>query len=262
MSKSETRDAIECEKWLQGELSEEQRAKLEERVGEENLRRFRLEDEALKAELTASLPPEVLAARVRARLATPRSSSTRFAKLMVPAAAATLIVSVWQWRADPEAGPLRETAPASSAERSKGLEPQIRVYRKRASTSERLHHGEETRAGDLLQLGYVAAGRRHGVLLSIDGGGAVTLHAPENEAGSTELPADSGERLLGSAYELDAAPAFERFVLVVSDEPISVSLVVESAERLGREPSQAHTKPLSLPAGLEQYSLAVRKAHP
>ena len=264
MSKPETRHFVEHEKWLQGDLSQEQSAKLVERVGKESLSRFRREDEALRADLMARLPADVFASRVRARAAGSHQSSVRGARLIASAAvaAAALMISVWQWPTEPVSKPAPGTDPIAATERVKGLEPQIRVYRKRASASERLQANDEARSGDLLQLGYVAAGRRHGVLLSVDGSGAVTLHVPESEAGTTELPSDSGEHLIGSAYELDAAPEFERFVLVLSNEPIPVALVVESVKRLGSEPSQARTKPLSLPVGLEQYSLAIRKAHP
>ncbi len=262
MSKPDARDALELEKWLQGELSDEQRSQLQERVGHEELERFRLEDAALKADLMGSLPPAALAERVQARAADSSSSLVRIAGLMAPLAAAALFLSVWQWRSPPIEQPLAENKGASSTERAKGLTPQIRVYRKRVAESVRLQQGEQARAGDLLQVGYVAAGRRHGVLLSLDGRGAVTLHVPENEASSTELSPDSGEHLLGSAYELDAAPEFERFVLVLSSDPIPVALVVQSAERLGQDPRRARADPLNLPAGLEQVSLLLRKVQP
>src|SRR5689334_19959627 len=100
MPKSRNTHALEREKWLQGELSEEARNKLEKRLGRADLDAMRREDEALRVELMTNLPPEVLAARVRARVAESRASPVAAARWMMPAVAAVLLVSVWQWRAD------------------------------------------------------------------------------------------------------------------------------------------------------------------
>ena len=61
-----------------------------------------------------------------------------------------------------------------------GLEPSLTVYRRTDRGSETLADGAVARTGDLLRLGYTAAGRRYGVILSIDGRGAVTLHLPSS----------------------------------------------------------------------------------
>ena len=109
----------------------------------------------------------------------------------------------------------------------------------------------------MLQLGYVSAGRRYGAVLSVDGRGSVTLHFPESPAGSPELK--GGTVSLPSAYELDDAPAFERFFFVTSDAPFDVGTVMESARQLAREPERARYAPLSLPEPLSQTSITLDK---
>jgi hypothetical protein len=56
--------------------------------------------------------------------------------------------------------------------------PALAVYRRTPAGSERLADGDVARAGDLLRVGYASGGRAYGVILSIDGTGAVTLHLP------------------------------------------------------------------------------------
>ncbi|MBN1838324.1 MAG: hypothetical protein JW820_20865, partial [Spirochaetales bacterium] len=108
------------------------------------------------------------------------------------------------------------------------------------------------------QLGYVAAARAYGVILSIDGRGVVTLHFPVGSTGAGELERE-GESLLPFAYELDDAPGFERFFFVTGPEPFAVDSVLEAAERLAADPEQARQAPLILPGELEQVSMMLKK---
>ena len=98
------------------------------------------------------------------------------------------------------------------------------------------------------------------MLLSIDGAGKVTLHWPENKSGAAAALKTSGEVRLPAAYELDDAPAFERFFLVRSTEPFSVATATEAARALAAHPS-ARKQALALPPRFEQISLALDKTH-
>ena len=110
-------------------------------------------------------------------------------------------------------------------------------------------------AGDLLPVGYVAAGAGYGVIVSVDGAGVVTRHLPV--AATTAAPLQRGGRVsLGHAYELDDAPSHERFFLVVSSTTFEVDVVLRAARALGTAKSGA----LQLPEGLEQTSFLVDKA--
>jgi len=140
----------------------------------------------------------------------------------------------------------------------KGLAPHLVLYRRVGERADTLSDGAEARRGDMLQVGYVAAQAEHGVIVSIDGAGAVTLHFPDSEVASTQLQG-KGEQLLMHAYELDAAPSFERFVFVTGKKPIDVTKVLEAARSLARTPARAQRAALSLESGLAQHAVTLVK---
>ncbi|WIG96821.1 ActD protein [Myxococcus sp. SDU36] len=136
--------------------------------------------------------------------------------------------------------------------------PRLRVHRQGAGEPELLGEQARARRGDVLQLSYVPGGSRHGVVVSVDGRGAVTLHHPSTLTGSTEL--GPGEAVpLAHSYELDDAPDFERFLFVTSEAPLEVASVLEAARALARQPSDARTLPLPLPDTLGQTSFTLEK---
>lgn len=248
---------LEIERWLLDELSPAERARLERELPPEEARSLKAEDAALRERLLQRRPPAELAAEVSRRAARSRAQAPRVrwlsASLAITSAAAALSLLAWLPRGDDVRAPR-----AVLEERTKGLSPQVRVYRKRGEAAERLTTGARARAHDLLQLGYVAAGRGYGVLVSLDGRGTVTLHHP-SEPGASSALEGGGEQLLASAYELDDAPEFERFILATSDEPLDAARVLAAAEALAQEPARAAHAPLALPQGVEQHSLLVRK---
>jgi len=159
------------------------------------------------------------------------------------AAAAALIVAIPQLTA-----PGDETRIKGDAGR-----PALAVYRRTASGSERLSDGDLVHAGDLLRIGYASGGRGYGVILSIDGRGAVTQHLPPLGSTATAL-APAGLTLLDSAYELDEAPRVERFYFVTGPRPFDAAPILDAARRAGSAPAL-----LPLPPGLEQITFAIQK---
>jgi len=131
--------------------------------------------------------------------------------------------------------------------------PALAVYRRTASGSERLADGDLVHAGDLLRIGYASGGRGYGVILSIDGTGAVTQHLPPLGTTAAVL-APAGLTLLDSAYELDEAPRVERFYFVTGARPFDVVPILAAARRAGSAPAM-----LPLPPGLDQVTFAVQK---
>ncbi len=216
------------------------------------------EGEARLAELEADtaatlerLPPAELARQVASRARAQRRFRTAFA--LVPAlATAALVLLVGPRPSTPEAR-LEET-------RVKGLEPRLVVHRQRAQAPEALAHGARVAEGDVVQVAYVAAGRTQGVIVSVDGRGTVTLHAPESGDTSVRLGA-SGLHALPGAYALDDAPGFERFFLVTADVPFTVEEVLEAARSLASHP-EARTSPLPLPSRYMQASFLLEKPSP
>jgi anti-sigma factor RsiW len=249
-----------------GELPPEELAAARARLAQEPDGPARLA--ALEADSRATLerlPPAHVVREVAARASRPSrkeapSPSRRLALAwgLVPALA-TVALFVLVRPSDVEhAGPGGPVAVGGvETTRIKGLAPQLLVHRQAAAGPERLTEGARAGAGDVVQLAYVAAGRTHGVILSVDGRGAVTLHAPDVGAQAMAL-APSGTHALPRAYELDDAPAFERFFFVASEAPFAVEPVLAAARALAEGP-EARTAPLSLPEGLTQASFTLEK---
>jgi hypothetical protein len=168
---------------------------------------------------------------------------------------------------DPMAAAGASTSPALSPEanpgddpvRIKGFGPHLLLHRKRDGHIEELHDGDVAHAGDLVQVSYMAAGNRNGVVLSLDGRGLVTLHHPARPDAHATLVA-RGQHALDHAYELDDAHSYERFVLVTSgDEPLAPATVLAAARRLAQRGSAARHSPLPLPERWQQTSLLIHK---
>ncbi len=155
---------------------------------------------------------------------------------------------------------LRNT-PSYEHTRIKGLSPHLTVYRRTGDSSERLGNLDIVNAGDIIQVGYVAANQKYGAIVSLDGRGVVTLHYPASDSASTQLE-NEGEMLLENAYELDDAPRFEHFFFITSDEPVAIKIIFEAGNKLAKhlQPGEKDTV-LDLPKEWRQYSLVLRKGN-
>lgn len=242
------------ERLAAGDLPEEEARAIRRRLeaepdGPERLAAIARENE----EILAAYPPAVVAAAVRER-ALARRQKPNLVRLgiaaAVPACALLLLVALLP----PTGG---GGLPPDPEIRQKGSGPRLLVHRRTAEGAERLAAGSTARARDLLQLAYVAEGARFGVVLSIDGAGAVSLHLPiaGEEAASLE---QEGMVALPRSWELDDAPGFERFFFVTADEPFAVAPVVEAARRLASG-TDAQVADLRLPAELRQHSFLLVK---
>jgi len=115
--------------------------------------------------------------------------------------------------------------------------------------------------GDLIRIGYRAAGRRYGAILSADGRGTVTLHLPPR--GQEAVALKNGPTvLLDQAYELDDAPRWERFYLVTGDAPFSLAPVLEAAREAATSAASASPAALRLPPRLDQAVFSLEKGVP
>jgi len=229
------------------ELKAENRKILEEYPPEQMAKAIRnREDRGPRSRQTGS----VRAVRIR-----PRASQLR---RLVPAASFALLVLV--------GGLLLITrgpaffAPQNQAQeiRLKGGAAHLNVYMKTDAGARLLEEGDPVTEGAILQVGYVPGDYQYGVIVSIDGRGAVTLHSPLSAATGQSLEGE-GEVLLPFAYTLDDAPAFERFFFVVSERSFSVETVLEAAERLSAKHEEAKAQDLDLPRKLEQSSILLLK---
>lgn len=235
--------------------------------------------EALRADDAAVLdryPARRVAAEVDRRLREEHEPRRMWQLAWAPAAIALALVVGWSMRphapiisgngGDPiVAGPDEITLKG-------GVQPELRIYLKRGDRpgqAERLRDGSPVRGGDVVQLAYLAAGRRAGVIVSIDGRGSATLHHPPAGATGTtgatpaSLQSTGAEVPLPSAYKLDDAPRFERFFFVTAADPakLDVQTIVGAARTLAQGPA-AERDPLPLPPSLQQSSLRLRKVTP
>jgi hypothetical protein len=156
-------------------------------------------------------------------------------------------------RLRPPAGPADlPSGPVPLADRIKGnaggCDPdgsfaELSIYLKSAGPGPEeaeLADGLVLHEGNTVQLAYTVSGgaERYGVIFSIDGRAALTVHYPYDAGQSTRLV--TGRRVaLDEAYTLDDAPDYEIFFLVVSGRPLEVREILQSAAELAREPDKA-----------------------
>ncbi|MDC0712406.1 ActD-like protein [Stigmatella sp. ncwal1] len=209
-------------------------------------------------------PPALVAREVEARAARserldPLREKAHPWRPLMPALAFVPVLAVVFLMVRPGPRP-PDAEPIAEVTRTKGLTPQLGLHRLGAAGPEPLADGARAAVHDVVQVSYVAAGNRYGAILSLDGRGAVTLHAPEDGLNAWAL-APSGTHALSRAYELDDAPAFERFIFVASDSPFPLEGILVSARELAAS-NEARTAPLPLPAGFRQVSFTLEKNSP
>jgi hypothetical protein len=177
----------------------------------------------------AQHPPEQIAREVERRLALHEDSRRAEAisapqrkVWLAPATAALAAIALWIGR--DAASPL---PPVHEQVAERGLRPHLIVYRKTARGAERLTDKAPVRSGELLQLAYVSAGRKYGVVASIDGRGTITFHLPERADTAASLQ-QHGQSALAYAFELDDTPGTERFLFVTANEPFPTQRVSEA----------------------------------
>ena len=212
---------------------------------------------ASNAELLAAHPASRLVPAIRRRAEARAPRRTRALWVVAPAAlAGALALVLW---ARPAGRPSTEEAPETTTVKGDATPmSRLLVYRHQDNGDRALADGARATEGDLVQLAYRERGQAYGLLLSIDGRGTVTLHWPEQAGDAARLQA-GGETRLASAYQLDAAPAFERFFLVTAARPFPVAPVVAAARALAARPADARRAPLPLGPSYEQTSIALDK---
>lgn len=221
-------------------------------------------------QLLAAHPPAAMAATLAARAKETKPTTSRGGghprrrafiwgtplALGAMAAAVLFLVRPKHDQVDGRAGARDEYIGIKGAAPS--LAPRLYVYRHGTDGDERLPDGAPATPGDLVQVAYRAGSGGYGVLLSIDGARRVTLHWPDRAEGSAPRLRTDAEVRLPSAYELDDAPAFERFFLIRSPQPFAIAPVMEAARALANDRSPRRDA-LPLPAGFEQTSLVLDK---
>lgn len=117
----------------------------------------------------------------------------------------------------------------------------LAVYRRIPGGHEALADGALARPGDVLQLGYRPGSARAVAIYSIDGRGLVTTHLAPTAA----PPQGQAETRLPTAFALDDAPGYERFVLLLGDT-IDETAAMARMQALAHRPD-ARTAPIDGP---------------
>ncbi len=210
----------QIERFVLGELPRAEQQAVAQAIVEDPALRARVDAiEASSRDILAAHPPRVAAGVIRERIAAPPRAAAAWGRRVAFAAAASLaVVGIGLGVLRLREGGL--DAPAET--RVKGLRPHLSVFRQTPAGIEALGEGALAREGDLVQLTYQAAGRPFGVILSIDGRGVVTVHHPRDGRQAARLVPGQEVRL-SSAYRLDDAPGWERFVLVTAEDPFDVA---------------------------------------
>jgi len=128
--------------------------------------------------------------------------------------------------------------------RVKGIKTGLEIWRKTGDSAEKLENYSEVKAGDLLQMRYVAEKKCYGVILSMDGNGVLTIHLSGNNGKAAEL--EAGRTVsLEKGYELDNAPKHETFYLFTADKEFELSNVAENLLH-GKLPKNLQTAQITL----------------
>ncbi len=253
---------LHLEQYVLGELSAGEARAMRGALEADEILRSRLEEiKRSNGEILASFPPVRMAPLIEERMRSRSASPRRFPPVVsffIPlAAAALVIVSAIGVRG----AIMQSTGGGQDVTRPK-IDPHVLVYRKTAGGIEELANGSSVRHGDVLQLAYFSGVAKYGVIFSIDGRGVVTFHLPPDYTGQSQFSPEldqQGETALASAYELDDAPAFERFFLVWSSSRFDVREVRKAAVALAADRAAAAAGSLRIPGGLSVYSLLLKK---
>jgi hypothetical protein len=250
---------ITLERYRLKELPADEMAGLERRMRTDDQLRGRVEALALSdAQIQTGDRLELVAARVRHRLAAERTDTKRrgwtAARWALPAAVAAGIVLMFLL-------PGTMFLSTGSDERIKGLDASLTLFRQVGAGSETLADGAVAHQGDVIRVGYRAAGRAYGVILSLDGRRSITMHLPTSGDAAVPLGRESTV-LLDRAYELDDAPRWERFYFITGNAPFPVARVVASLQRAIAHDDGTNLPPLALDAGLDQSVFTLQKESP
>ena len=111
-------------------------------------------------------------------------------------------------------------AETQSDTRIKGLDARMEVWKKTDAGIVQLQDLDEVREGDEIQLRYAVPEKCFGLLFSMDGNGALTLHMGDGVKAIELTPGKMNS--LPFAYKLDDAPYFEKFFFVTSPKEFVV----------------------------------------
>ena len=146
--------------------------------------------------------------------------------------------------------------------RLKGEVKKLFVFRKQQNEIQMLSTGAEAKKGDLLQIVYFADREAFGMIFSLDGNGQVTVHFPEisQEKEQTFEKLETNKKVqLPTAYELDDAPNYEHFFLIISDKQERIKDVLSAINDQVASGAYKMNNTINPGSGMEVESLLIKK---
>ena len=247
---------LSFEQILLDELPEEDKQEILNRQGtSEKIKELESSNKAI----LISYPPSALADKIEKRLNKKKTTFFKFAPKLLTAAAALAIAAVAIL--DPTLPGNQSPAISNEGINLKGT-PKLEIYKAGYDYGRpdayKLETGSKLSQGDNIQISYIAAGRKYGVIFSIDGNGYVQLHHPNSEFSQPVLQTSKRTNLPYSII-LDDAPYFEKYFFITSTQNFSTDAVLEEAKNLAENPPRALNENLKLPEGFDQYTIVFYK---
>lgn len=223
------------ERYLTGDLPDEEMRKIRnleisDEVFAGRVRMFREDSRAI----LRKMPFETLSARLDMAPSQANGRGSAGSNIIKFAVAAALVLSVVtvalfsQKEITPsgaEQGAGTDVAmleDAGNDTRIKGMDARMEAWKKTDGGIAKLEDMSDAREGDEIQLRYSVPQKCYGLLFSMDGNGAITMHMGD---GDKAIALEPGKMVtLPYAYKLDNAPHFEKFFFLVSDTLFSIDV--------------------------------------
>ncbi len=187
-----------------------------------------------------------------------------FSPVLVPIMIITVLVSITiftQFNKEP----VHKTTQDKDILRVKGEggklkeDPKIFLFKKTDTKKvENVKNNSLGQEGDLFQIAYTAGTKKYGIIFSLDGKGAYTLHFPETK--DKECRLKQGQLVyLEHSYELDNAPDFEQFWFISSEIKIDIAGIIKMIKKGKIKDLMDTSAKFSLPDHFSQHSILVKK---
>ena len=233
------------ERFLTGDLPKEEMKKIQELeatdvIFAQRVKMLRDDNKAILNKLPFEMLSEKIEAENAANLDTAKENALRFNIVKFAAAAVFILaVALVAFMAQRETVVTVENvgsdiaqnaqdlqnaqvalAETQSDTRIKGLDARMEVWKKTSAGIVKLQDLDSVSEGDEIQLRYSVPEKCFGLLFSMDGNGALTLHMGNGEKSIELVPGKMNS--LPFAYKLDNAPYFEKFFFVTSTNQFTV----------------------------------------
>ena len=220
---------FKVERYLLGELPEEEMAALQKREAEDEIFAARVREmREQNKRFMAENPFSALEAKLDKTGDLGAGRNTLWLKV-----AAALVIALGVFSAvilnrnvetfDSKGSSMQVAmADTDNSTRIKGMDARIEVWKKTADSAVQMSNLDEAREGDEIQLRYSVPEKCFGMLFSMDGNGTVTMHMGN---GNDAISLEPGKMTtLPFAYKLDNAPKFEKFFLLTSHDEFTIDV--------------------------------------